>query len=1585
MKKTVLVTNSFYYLGLTLKKQTQHFTFSTLAVLILLVFFSANKICANEKFNSSYSALNEFLVDRIENIEQTITFDALSAKTYGDQPFTLNASSDSNLTISYTSSDTNVVTIVGNVVTIVGTGIVTITASQEGNEEYDPAIPVPRDLVVNKANQTITFSELSPMTYGGQTFTLSASTTSGLSIVYSSSNTNVATVSGNTVTIVGVGTTAIIASQAGDDNYYAATSVPNELVVSKANQTITFAALSDKTYGDETFTLSASTTSGLSLSYSSSNTDVATVSGNTVTIIGVGTTTITASQSGNSNFNSATSATQELVVNKAILTIKANDQTVCSGTQVSSIINAGNYSVTGYVNNDYLSVISGTITFTSSYLDTNTSEDTPIITPVISELSATNYQFEASSGNINIINTLSAPTASAQSFCTSATVEDLQATGTDLKWYAAATGGEVLASDAALSSNNYYVSQTANSCESTRTEVAVVVNTTEAPTASAQSFCNSGTVEDLQASGTDLKWYSGETSEEVLASSEALTSGNYYVSQTENLCESTRLAVVVNVLLAPEAVSQTFCSSDSPTVDDIVASGSVLKWYLEETGGESLDSTTPLITGNYYVTQSGNNCETNRTLVAIIVNLAPSANPQSFCISNNPTVENLVATGESLKWYTAQEGGSALASSDSLTTGNYYVSQTIDNCETLRTEVAITIDSAASVGDITALSTTVCNRSSATMTLDENETTGSISWFKSLNYDNSNPESAVWLGLGFTQTITNTFLNTGALSYSTSISNTRSYKAVAKNGTCTSTSNIVTVTISPAVKIQKITAGPATVCTGSGTTLTLATGSVGSIQWQKSIISATEEFVDVDSLIDAATPSNGVVTLSTGDLTQDTWYRIVFTNGACSSNSVAVKVTVNATSTVGELTTDKATVCTGTGTTLTLGESTGTVSWYKSTNYVNSTNTTPVWTLVPLSVNVNESTLATGNLIYSSARPIVWYKAVANSGVCSAITSNIVSVTILPLPITKTITASQATVCTGSGTTLTLATGSVGSIQWQKSTTSASEEFENVDSVIAATTPTNGIVSLQTGNLTQETWYRIGYSNAACSLNSASVKVSVSQVPSVGQLATEAATVCTKSGTNLTLSASTGSVAWYKSTNYVNTTDTTPVWSLIPLSASVTNTDLATGILSYSTIRPTTWYKAVVTNGACNLPSNIVSVTVSSVPVKRTITVFSPTVCTGSGTTLTIGSGSIGSIQWQKSNSATFEEFENINTIIDATAPSNGVKTLSTGSLTQNTWYRIVFTNGACSLNSDVVKVTVSEVPSVGVLITEDATVCTATGTNLSLGTSSGTVAWFKSTSYVSSTGLGSWTSVTSNVTESSLATGNLIYSSLKPTTWYKAVVKNGACTSPSNIVSVTVSPAAKATAIKGFNTATTQVCVGTTKTLSLTSGYVGTIEWLSSNTLEGTYTVIEGATNTTYNYTPTTTATMYFKVRFTSSPCSATASSTAGVAVFAKSCSTSTKMENNNPLPTSKVFTPFSVKAFPNPYDSTFQLNFTTTSESLIEMRVYDMIGKLIETRQFSINEMNNQELGSSYPSGIYNVIVSQGEEMKTLRLVKK
>ncbi len=263
-------------------------------------------------FNAATNVSQTLLVNKAA---QTITFGGLESKRITDGTFTLTATASSGLAVSYTSSNTAVATISGNTVTLVGAGTTTITASQGGNTNYEAASAVEQTLVVtDKQAQTITFGVLTAKTFGDVPFDLSATASSGLVISYASSNPNVATISGNTVTIVGAGTTNITASQAGDAVYNAATNVSQTLLVNKAAQTITFSGLESKRIADGTFTLTATASSGLAVSYTSSNTAVATISGNTVTLVGAGTTTITASQGGSTNYEAASPVEQTLVV-----------------------------------------------------------------------------------------------------------------------------------------------------------------------------------------------------------------------------------------------------------------------------------------------------------------------------------------------------------------------------------------------------------------------------------------------------------------------------------------------------------------------------------------------------------------------------------------------------------------------------------------------------------------------------------------------------------------------------------------------------------------------------------------------------------------------------------------------------------------------------------------------------------------------------------------------------------------------------------------------------------------------------------------------------------------------------------------------------------------------------------------------------------------------------------------------------------------------------------------------------------------------------------------------------------------------
>jgi hypothetical protein len=87
----------------------------------------------------------------------------------------------------------------------------------------------------------------------------------------------------------------------------------------------------------------------------------------------------------------------------------------------------------------------------------------------------------------------------------------------------------------------------------------------------------------------------------------------------------------------------------------------------------------------------------------------------------------------------------------------------------------------------------------------------------------------------------------------------------------------------------------------------------------------------------------------------------------------------------------------------------------------------------------------------------------------------------------------------------------------------------------------------------------------------------------------------------------------------------------------------------------------------------------------------------------------------------------------------------------------------------------------------------------------------------------------------------------------------------------------------------------------------------------------------------------------------------------------------------TSAALDIYEVNAYPNPYAETFKLNVNTSSEDQVGVRVYDMLGREVEARQASVAAITNLEIGSQYPSGVYNIIVTQGNNVKTVRVVKR
>ncbi len=165
-------------------------------------------------------------------------------------------------------------------------------------------------------SQTITFPILPDMSYGDADFAPGATSSSGLTVTYASSNTAVATIVSGKIHVTGVGVTTITASQTGNADWSAAPPIQRTLTVYKGDQEIIFDALPGKVYGNADFAPGATAASKLAVTYASSDPSVATIVSGKIHITGVGTTTITASQAGNTKWNAALDADRELTVRK---------------------------------------------------------------------------------------------------------------------------------------------------------------------------------------------------------------------------------------------------------------------------------------------------------------------------------------------------------------------------------------------------------------------------------------------------------------------------------------------------------------------------------------------------------------------------------------------------------------------------------------------------------------------------------------------------------------------------------------------------------------------------------------------------------------------------------------------------------------------------------------------------------------------------------------------------------------------------------------------------------------------------------------------------------------------------------------------------------------------------------------------------------------------------------------------------------------------------------------------------------------------------------------------------------------------
>lgn len=245
--------------------------------------------------------------------DQTITFDVIADKTYGDASFDLTATASSGLSITY-AVISGPASLTGSTLSITGIGTVIVEASQAGNADFISAT-AQRTFTVQQATLSAT-AENQFIVYGDAIPTLTIQYTGFVNGENSLNLTEEPIISTTATNASDAGIYPIVLTGGAADNY-AIVLTDGELTIDKADQSITLEAINDMRPTDGPFDVVASASSGLEITYEV--TGPATISGTTITLDGtVGTVTVTVSQAGNVNYNAAVSMSVSFEVSEVL-------------------------------------------------------------------------------------------------------------------------------------------------------------------------------------------------------------------------------------------------------------------------------------------------------------------------------------------------------------------------------------------------------------------------------------------------------------------------------------------------------------------------------------------------------------------------------------------------------------------------------------------------------------------------------------------------------------------------------------------------------------------------------------------------------------------------------------------------------------------------------------------------------------------------------------------------------------------------------------------------------------------------------------------------------------------------------------------------------------------------------------------------------------------------------------------------------------------------------------------------------------------------------------------------------------------
>ncbi|MBC6989970.1 gliding motility-associated C-terminal domain-containing protein [Hymenobacter sp. BT491] len=485
-------------------------------------------------------------------------------------------------------------------------------------------------------------------------------------------------------------------------------------------------------------------------------------------------------------------------------------------------------------------------------------------------------------------------------------------------------------------------------------------------------------------------------------------------------------------------------------------------------------------------------------------------------------------------------------------------------------------------------------------------------------------------------------------------------RQVTSGGCTTAPSNVVTLTVLPALTAGSITADQ-NICSGATpspfTSVAPATGGTGTYayQWESS----------VDNTTWTAIPGATNPTYAPGPLTVTTFFRRQASSGGGCAPAVSnvVTITVAPALTAGSIAANQ-TLCSGVNPaplTSTAGATggTGTYAYQWQSSADNAT-----WTAIP---SATGDTFAPGPLAATT-----YFRRLVTSGACTTAPSNVVTVTVLPELTAGTIAADQSVCPGGTPAPLTSTAGAGGgtgsySYQWQ-----SSADNTTWTAISGATGPT-----FTPGPLTTTTYFRRQVTSGGCT-TAPSNTVTVTVLPTLvaGSIAVDQVICAGATPAPLTnsgdASGGTGTYAyqWESSADNVN-------WT--PIGGATAST-YAPGSLT-----ATTYFRRRVTSGTgtCSTGvSNVVAVQVQPLVTPGVTLAPPPVQCPGTPLTFTAVATNAGA-------APTFRWF--VNNVAVASGPTFTSSTLVTGDQVR---VEVTPTAGLCSSGPAVATVTVTRTPT---------------------------------------------------------------------------------------------------------------------------------------------------------------------------------------------------------------------------------------------------------------------------------------------------